>query len=112
VIFTTDFYDRNNHPLFGVTTMVRMMVIDWFLFNYILTLLIESGRVYSLSLRFPDTPAGTEFREAFGRCAYETMHLSKFEKVAKADRDYLLDVYEEDVPMTNVESLSENEEGK
>ncbi|RKP23246.1 VID27 cytoplasmic protein-domain-containing protein, partial [Syncephalis pseudoplumigaleata] len=71
----------------------------------------ESNRVYSWSLRFPDDASGTEFRETFGRCAYETMNLSKFEKVSKADQNYLLDAYEEDVTMTDAESIEESDEG-
>ena len=70
-----------------------------------------NGLAYSWSLKFANADDERTFREAFGRCMYETLNREKFEKVKSDDRQFLLDAYEEDVEMKDAwEEEAEEEE--
>ncbi|TPX32054.1 hypothetical protein SmJEL517_g04768 [Synchytrium microbalum] len=55
--------------------------------------------IYSLSIKFPDSPSETAFKDMLGKCMYETNHHEAFGKVKQDEQRYLIDAYEEDTVM-------------
>ncbi|KAJ3070723.1 hypothetical protein HDU98_006244 [Podochytrium sp. JEL0797] len=66
--------------------------------------------VYPWSIKFVDSDAERVFRDAFGACMYEVGNQSAFAKVKEEDRGYLVNAYQEDVEMGDIEEEEEEEE--
>lgn len=55
---------------------------------------------YSWSVKFTCSPESeADFKRLFSKCIYETLNEEAFEKVKKADQDWLSAAYEDDVEM-------------
>ncbi|EEB07252.2 Vid27 family protein [Schizosaccharomyces japonicus yFS275] len=78
-----------------------------FIWNYF----DEDGRAFSWLLRFDDQDAMEKFQEVLMRALWETLNQQRWLKIKDDDREYVLDAFNEDEEMEDVEEhASEREE--
>jgi hypothetical protein len=65
---------------------------------------------FSFSIKFNSTSDFENFKSIFSKCIYETLNQEDFEKVSKADQDWITSAYEEDTVMDDAFEEEEEEE--
>ena len=69
----------------------------------------DQNLAYSFSMKFMDVSSAQGFRDMFGQCMYESLNKERFEKAVKVeDRGFVLDAYQEDIEMMDIDEPEES----